>query len=94
MTVVAIFADGFVVIERLCEGGARVERRLNVVDAAAVVVVGGVGEDAELLLGSEALAGCAAKVIGGAAILDGRVATVAEEIEGRCVAGLLSAQID
>ena len=56
MTVVAIFADGVVVIEGLREGGARVERGLNVVDAAAVVVVGGVDEDTEFFAGQESLA--------------------------------------
>ena len=80
MTVVAIFANGVVVIERLSEGGARVERRLNIIDTAAVVVVGGVAEDAKFFVMPKTRAGCTAKVIRAATVLDRRVAAIPEEI--------------
>ena len=73
--VVAILTDGIVVVERRRERRkCRVDGRLDVVDAAAVVVVAGAHEEAELLGGSESFAEGEIELI---------VATAAENVVAR-----------
>ena len=54
--IVAVLADGVVVVEGRGEGREGIERRLDVVDAAAVVIVGAADENAKLLAWPKRLA--------------------------------------
>jgi hypothetical protein len=92
--VVAVLADGVVVVERGGEGRERIQRGLNIVDAATVVVEDSVGQEAEAFRGAEASAGGAAEVIRTAAVQDVGATAVAIEIEGRTLAGFFGDEVD
>ena len=81
IAIVAVFADGVVVVKGLIEGRERIERGLNIVDAAAVVVISAIDQEAELLFFAETAAVGAARLSLRATVEYGRVATLGEEIE-------------
>ena len=92
--VVAVLADSVVVVERHGKGRKRIERRLEVVDAAAVIIEDRVAQQTKPLVRPKALSGGPAERVGAATVHDIGVATVAIQTDRRLLTGFLGAQVD
>src|SRR5208282_6856586 len=92
--VVAVFADGVFVVNGGGEGGGGIDGRLDVVNTAAVVVIGAADDEPELLLIAKAPSVDAAELIRRAAIEDRCVTAVDIGAELRPIVCHLGAQID